>query len=394
MDPWNIVICTDLRKPLIFLVPDPSKWTLANLKQETGKKIDVPAENLTFYCNETIVPQDKPLTECSGMRNGIALMVTIKPLRVNVYCPHIDSTLHIDIPRRELDKWNKVTLKTAICFKLGIVDREADNDILAMSGSQSIEVPALTDNCLLTYTRIKQFQFPSPIGADVLVSVPLNITEQFASNRNIYNWEMSEPFKKGGNFTVLPWLSFWTVTIQQLDGSKTNVRLPNPHKMPVFKLREAVKDVLSIDTHQQKLTVRDVVLEDWGEAGALMMIMDYPKFHDGVTVYLVQLVEGIHVKVHVLDNKIKPALPYYVPFQDPANMSVFSASSLPNIPLPRYINIHVPSRFQQKTLFKIMENVTGKSRSLRGISQVKSAESIYCRQMTEKRLYQMNLLVL
>ena len=88
------------------------------------------------------------------------------------------------------------------------------------------------------------------------------------------------------------WLSFWTVTIQQLNGSKTNVRLPNPHQMRVVELREVVKDALSIDTDQQiKLTIHDVVLEDRNERGAAMRITDYPKFHDGITVYLIVQLE-------------------------------------------------------------------------------------------------------
>ena len=221
MDPWNIVVCTDLRKPLILFVPDPSKWTLANLKQETGKMIGVPAENLAFYCNETILPQDKPLTKCSGMRNGIALMVTIKPLRVNVYCPHIDSTLHIDIPRRELHTWNKDTLQAVIGYKLGISITQTNNDILAMSGKESINVGFLTDNCLLTYTRIKQFQLPSTIDG-ARVSVPLDTTQRFASSHDVYNRDVY-PTGFGlsrGNVAVSKprstrppaWLSFWTVT--------------------------------------------------------------------------------------------------------------------------------------------------------------------------------------
>ena len=120
------------------------------------------------------------------MRNGIALLVIIKPLKVNVYCPHIDSTLHIDIPRRELSEWNEDTLKAAICFKLGIANDKTNNDILAMSGNRTIKASALPNNCLLTYTRVKQFQFPSPInGACILV--PLNTTEQFASSHDAYN---------------------------------------------------------------------------------------------------------------------------------------------------------------------------------------------------------------
>ena len=298
-----------------------------------------------------MVPQGKPLTECPGMRNGVALLVTLKPLTVNVYCPHNDSTLHIEIPQRERNKWSVGDLRNAICYKLGIEVKQANSDILAMSGSPLTKIYTITDNCLLTYTRIKHLQIPSPVTAGQSVNVPLDTTNQFASRRDIYNREISNWLPT----TITGWasFSFWTITIQQLNGSKNDIRLQNPSQMPIFKLREAIKDALSVDTYQQKLTIRDVVLEDWDETGAAMLITHYPLFHDGVTVYLVQLVDGIQVNVHVpvhVDERICLGNHLQIISHHPAGSNV----STLRIALPTYINIHVPSKVQLKTLYNIM----------------------------------------
>ncbi len=361
MDPWNIIICTDIQTPFVVLVPEPSKWTLANLKQETCKQLFI--EDTSFYCNEQLVPQGKPLTECPGMRNGVALLVTLKPLTVNVYCPHNDSTLHIEIPQRERNKWSVDHLRNAICYKLGIEVNQASSDILAMSGNPLTNIFTITDNCLLTYTRIKHLEIPSPVTARQLVNVPLNTTDQFASRRDIYNREIySGLIVLNPSTSGTSWASFslWTITIQQLNGSKNDIRLQNSSEMPIFKLRETIKDALSVDTYQQKLTIRDVVLEDWDETGAAMLITHYPLFHDGVTVYLVQLVDGIQVNVHLpptnnqsdtgFFNMFNPQ-PGFIPLSlHPAGSNV----STLRIALPTYINIHVPSKVQLKTLSNIM----------------------------------------
>ena len=55
------------------------------------------------------------------------------------------ATIQIDIPRRELSSWTVVTLRTVVCFKLGINPSSSQNDILALEGgvcvTQSMFVP-------------------------------------------------------------------------------------------------------------------------------------------------------------------------------------------------------------------------------------------------------------
>ena len=362
---WNIIICSDIQPtPVVICCPDPTKWTASQLRSEAGKKLGYPGEDLMLYCNETVLPDGKPLTECQGLKNGVALLATIKPYAVHVFCPHIDATLQIDIPRRELSSWTVVTLRAVVCFKLGINPSSSQNDILALEGeslfdSDKVCAIGITGgkDSLLTYTRIQQFQLPLPTGnTSHVFAAPSDITNKFASSNTIYNRHVLQPAMyglrigtgtpmgmgtlpvsmgtpkgmgtmpigmgmgrpKGMGMGTMPigmapshpaqqhpnWLCFWTITVQQLDGTKTSIELPDINRTPIYKLRELVKEALSIPTHQQKLTLgggsnNTIVLEDWDEEGRAMDIAHYPSLHDGVTLYLVQLTEGIHVKVTV-----------------------------------------------------------------------------------------------
>ena len=169
MTSWNIVVCSDIQQtPIVIDVPDPTKWTARDLISEAAKKLGYPEEQLTLYCNETVLPEGKPLTECQGLKNGVALLATIKPSTVHVTCPHIDATLKIDIPRREWRTWTVDTLRTVVCFKLGIDPSSSQNDILALKGESLCDFSRLCETSgkesSLTYTRIQQFQLPLPIG--------------------------------------------------------------------------------------------------------------------------------------------------------------------------------------------------------------------------------------
>ena len=136
MTSWNIIICTIAHsQPVVICCPDPSKWTTRQLRSEAAKKLGYPEEDLTLYSDETVLlTEDKPLTECQGLKNGVALLATIKPYTVHVFCPHIDATLQIDIPKSEEDDWTSDTLQTVVCFKLGIDPDSSENNILVHNG--------------------------------------------------------------------------------------------------------------------------------------------------------------------------------------------------------------------------------------------------------------------
>ena len=352
MTSWNIVVCSNIQpKPIVIDVPDPAKWTARDLRSEAGKKLGYPEEDLTLYCNETVLPKGKPLTECQGLKNGVALLATIKPSTVHVFCPHIDATLQIDIPRREWGSWTGATLRTVVCFKLGIDPASSKSDVLALKGESLCDSRRVCETggkeSLLTYTRIQQFQLPLPIAAirgqtnKHVFAAPSNVTKKFACSDTVYNRDVSTIVHTQP--TCYPeWLTFWTITVQQLDGTKTSIKLPDINRTPIYKLRELVKEALSIPTHQQKLTLgggsnNTIVLEDWDEKGGAMAISHYPSLHDGATLYLVQLTEGIHVKV----AGIKKQQQY--------------CRDLPNsLLLPNYINIHSPGKLSLRNMLSIM----------------------------------------
>ena len=57
---WNIILCGALPRPLVVKVPDPSKWTVKELKQEMAKCVkQVSEDDVTFYLGKNEVPEDK-----------------------------------------------------------------------------------------------------------------------------------------------------------------------------------------------------------------------------------------------------------------------------------------------------------------------------------------------
>ena len=413
MASWNLIICVDEQpKPVAIYCPDPTKWTASQLRSEAGKKLGYPGEDLMLYCNEAVLPEGKPLTECQGLKNGVALLATIKPSTVHVICPHIDATLRIDIPRREWRTWTVDTLRTVVCFKLGIDPASSQNDVLALKGeilqdSSNVCATGISGgkDSLLTYTRIQQFQLPLPTGNTSHVFVaPSDITHKFASSHAIYNRHVSStPVKLGPPSKALvmrpvscwmpnslypKWLTFWTITVQQLNGTKTSIKLPDINRTPIYKLRELVKEALSIPTHQQKLTLgggnnNTIVLEDWDEEGRPMAIAHYPSLHDGATLYLVQLTEGIHVKVCIENSRpslsgIGGPIPSFQPSQS-SQSTLPSTIPLSSISLPSYVNIHLPHKFSLNSLNKILSKFDQSDTWLLSMTSAsQSNKSVYC----------------
>ena len=97
----------------------------------------------------------------------------------------------------------------------------------------------------------------------------------------------------------------WTIYmyVKQLDGTKTTVELEDHRNTAIFQLKEKVHSALSILPHQQKLTIGTTVLEDWDEDGKVLLLCNYPSIHDGVTIELVHVTEGIHVKLADVDEE-------------------------------------------------------------------------------------------
>ena len=64
---WSIVICGDLPEPFVVFVPDPHRFTVSQLKEEIEKKIVIPANEETVYCQETPLSDGMILDECQGI---------------------------------------------------------------------------------------------------------------------------------------------------------------------------------------------------------------------------------------------------------------------------------------------------------------------------------------
>ncbi len=89
-----------------------------------------------------------------------------------------------------------------------------------------------------------------------------------------------------------------------------------------------------------------------------MAIAHYPSLHDGATLYLVQLTEGIHVNVHVI--RIGSSRSSGFLGQQSQSPPSCRQSTLPStiplspIPSPRYVNIYSPSILSLNSLNKIL----------------------------------------
>ena len=333
---WNIVCCSDLGRPFPVLVTDPSKWTEGDLRREIFLKYSIPGEELTVYCNQQVLPEGKPLQDCVGLRNGMAVVAVVKPFVINVYSPDRDASLKIEIPRRELRETTVSSLLQEICFRFAF--QKCENDVVMVAGkfitcNKSVkisEVTEITHNCLITYTRLCCFSVPSVESYRFLkkylhVHLPFTTDKKFALTEGFFG-------KKVEEVESFQWFMSWSVIVQKFNGSKEKVTLKNPMTLPVFKLREAVKDAVSVPTHQQRLVLGETVLEDWDNEGEALLVTHYPGFYDGVTLYLIQLTEGIHVKIAL-------------------NKKVFSDSKP-----PAYINIPSPTHFMINLLGAILHD--------------------------------------
>ena len=360
---WNIIVCGDFEKPLLVHV-NPSKKTIAHLKGNICRRMNIPeseSSNLTLYCNEQELPEEKLLQDCAGLRNGVGVLAAIKPFVINVYSPDRDASLRIEIPKRELKDWkiHVSSLLKLIHFRYAFLNCE--HDILAVNGrvidDESLKITEVVwHDCLMTYTRMSQFYIPSTDdcigGRSVLL--PSATKEAFASTHGIFG-------RKVNSLRHYPWGDFWTVTLQKFDGTKTPLTFPNPANFPIFNLREAVKDVVSVPPQQQKLVLGETVLEDWDNEGEALLVTHYPGFYDGVTLYLIQLTDGIRVTYDYKHKNIRHSernLSYYTPCSSfsPRTSYYTPSSSHGLIMAPEYINIPSPTHFKINLLGAILQH--------------------------------------
>ena len=352
---WNVIVCGDLEGPVCICIPDPSKWTVADLKKELSKQISIPETDLVLYCDHSKVPEEKPLKECNGMKNGVALLLAIKPIMITVYCPAIDCTLEIVIPRYEYAEYTVSTLRSMICSQLGFSTTGRQNDVLAVKGeilkTLDLKISSLSDitDTVVTYTLMNEFEFFNDFKGKNVV-LPFGTNKAFSSTHSFY--KRSVRLKDQQIETA----HHWMIILQQQNGSKTEMHLgQNPENMAILTLRENIKQELSIPTHQQKLYFGDdIILEDWDEDGNLMLIAHYPLYNN-ITINVVQLTEGMHVCLPTNWTKIPPYHKVRISSQCTAFYRItYTKYDIP--PKPKYINILDPTTFNTKFLFSVMRN--------------------------------------
>ena len=162
------------------------------------------------------------------------------------------------------------------------------------------------------------------------------------------------------------WVGKWSVVLQRLSGARNilTVDSQSPQSTTVHFLRELVETKLSIPTYQQKLVVGDIILEDWDEQGNVMLLANYPKIHDGATMYVAQLTEGIKVMHNLVANNVRVQakvsgnsaidLPPEVDIYPSQCLSLVKPSTATCT--KNYINIPSTQEFSIEKLYKILEN--------------------------------------
>ena len=299
MENWNLVVCGDFPDgPIGIFLPNPHRSTVADIRKEVEKKTGLPETEQTIYFNGSPIPEDKPLDECEGMRNGAALCLVTKPVRLKVQRSDCDSIMKLEMPRVEFSTWDIQKLRKLILFKLGLPE-DCVHVLLAkgevLTDSKNIlAYRQIKDGCLIIITFLEAVK--SYVGSledcgSKHLQLPMGMS---AKNKGLVEKHIC--FGPVLDSTYEGSIQRWTIYVKQLDGTKTTVELEHHRNSPIPQLKEKVGSALSILPHQHKLTAGTTVLEDWDEDGKVSLLCNYPSIYDGVTIYLVCLTEGIYVK--------------------------------------------------------------------------------------------------
>ena len=181
--------------------------------------------------------------------------------------------------------------------------------------------------------------------------VPGSNSQKFVADRISYQRSESD------------WKGPWTLYIQQLDGSKKTLHLQNLALTAIFELRELVRDALSVSTCQQRLSVRDTILEDWDRDGKLLLVRNYPEIFDGATLYLVCLTEGIRVNLSINHTRVVSMV------TSPKNLQSSTTTTKTIFP-PSYINICNVKEMMLSRLIKIVAECEGNTYSNSALYEV------------------------
>ena len=354
---WSIVVCGDFDdSPITVSVLFPFLTPVAVLKKSIENEIKVPIKEQTLYYKGKILQDNESLVKCNLMKNGAAVYLAIKPFKINVYRPDKDVSFVVEIPQNELPRWKVLDLRKIVCSKSGF-DVKSPH-VLAVAGKKLTndmmikDQPEIKDGCKVTFTVLQCATLETPEDFDdrILV-VPVDSSFNNISKEALYQRELRYgPVKSQSSWKISVQLTRKCMCCSCIccKNRECQLSLKECQSTPVFKLRELIRDKLSILPHQQKLTIGTAVLEDWDEDGKVLLLCNYPSIYDGVTIGLVRVTEGVHVKLSDYDDKKSLRI---------SQTNVIPSSTKPaKICPPEYINIPNPEEMTVHTLMNIMEN--------------------------------------
>ena len=373
---WSVIVCGDLQKPLVIHVTDPQSCTVAQLKEQIKKEAKLPREsNFCIYCNEEpLSPDEAELTNCKGMKNGVAICIssTESPFIIKVQRVDTGVVLPFELPLIEArQQWSILALRHLILYRFGIslhvphiiaIQGKIIEDIKEEGQLKSIgedikekgkaiegdikekgkaiqkdikeegktiegdvkkecELKTIGDydeiksGCLLTLTLLSDgYIICRPKGTKSNITLPLETSKTFANEKICHDRlhkEKTKPINIHYSLCNHIWKVGWNITIKKLDGvTETKIKISGPAEpwtISVFQFREVVSEKLSIPTYQQRLAFGDTVMNDWSEHGARLQLLSDYYLHDGATILLEVLPNGIYIKMPAYN----PRMVYY-----------------------------------------------------------------------------------
>ena len=163
MENWSLVVCGDTGDlpdgPIGIFLPIPHQWTVADIRKEVEKKTDLPEREQTIYFDGSSIPEGTPLDECKGMKNGAAVCLVTKPVRLKVQRSDCDLIMELEIPRVEFSTWDIQKLRKLILFKLGLPEDcvhvlLAEGDVLTDS-KNILAYEQIKDGCIIIITFLE-----------------------------------------------------------------------------------------------------------------------------------------------------------------------------------------------------------------------------------------------
>ena len=351
-DGWSVIVCGDLPQPVAVYVPDPLCWTISQLKIQVESKTKLPTSDYALFCDEELLPDEATIANCKGMKNGVAvcLVCTAKDFVINVQRVDSEITLKFQLPLMEAKKWSIQALRQLICYRFSVPFN--DPHTLAIKGEiledtkddkpltvgDYVLDQLISPGCLVTLTLLSRVTLCKPYSPHLKdnpsIILPLNTSEEFANEKVCYN--RLHPAGKDKNdleppgdenslqeaadsqvpFCTHIWNVGWTIYIKQLSGNKTEINIDDaePGSIPVFYFREIVSKKLSVPTYQQRLVFDDTVMNDWSECGTRLQLLSDYYLHDGDTICLITLTNGICVIMPDMQHFSEYDRPYYVDY--------------------------------------------------------------------------------